>query len=434
MITSDLDISAFDEETLGGALQIDFGRARKLTHAGSTCNTYECVIQRRRVFVKRLKPEFRDNPLYRAAFDKEYDLGVGLSHCSLPRYVAIGDDYIVMDYIEGETLGELIRRDDERLKDKRFVDKLLSELIDVVEYLHRHQVVHCDLKPDNIIVSPYDAQPLTLVDFDKAYTSWLSDTAGNPAKYNCETCADGQVDFKGICAIAELLGQKQLAALKNNKNLTPGDLRKALAGQSMHRYVVATLVVVAFICCGAFAYNLRRPSDALPVHTENTESAAEEVVETVEPVNTDEASVNASRVEPAAVEKTNAVNNTPPDTCNTAKIDYLIENKSNEIHEIIHRIIDPYIQEGNDLITKAADTTIPIQEIEEADRAYGEKYMEVIDRTEKELQKRYDFYYQQEGSALFMKSGLYEKLFYDRVHYMSAIGVIIDERKEKAKN
>ncbi|MBD5351804.1 phosphotransferase [bacterium] len=426
MKTPDLDISDFDDREFTDALKVDFGRATRLVHSGSTCDAYDSMIQRRRVFIKRLKPEFRDNPLYRSAFDKEYDLGVGLNHVSLPRYVTIGDDYLVMDFIEGDTLGELLRRGDERLQDKRFVDRLLGELIDVIEYLHRHQVVHCDIKPDNLIVSPYDGQPLTLVDFDKAYTSWLSDTAGNPAKYDCETCSDGQVDFKGICAIADLLGHKGLAAMKDNKELTIAALRRALATPSRHRYIVAAIVLGLIICCGALAYNLRQPS---MVSALGDEIVTEEVVEAAEPVNTDEASVEPSRVEPVVVEKTIVVNNTHPDTCNTTKVDYLIENKLDEVTEIIHQVIDPYIREGNELIAKASDTTIPLSQIEEADEAYRDKFAEIIGKTDKELQKRYDFYYQQEGGMLFMKSGLFEPFYSGFFQYTNEIGRVIQERK-----
>ena len=76
MKTPDLDISDFDDREFTDALKVDFGRATRLVHSGSTCDAYDSMIQRRRVFIKRLKPEFRDNPLYRSAFDKEYDLSL----------------------------------------------------------------------------------------------------------------------------------------------------------------------------------------------------------------------------------------------------------------------------------------------------------------------------------------------------------------------
>ena len=62
-------ISGFDHDSGSNntPFVVDFATARLLNRSGSTCDAYECVIQRRRVFVKRLKAEYRDNPLYRAA-------------------------------------------------------------------------------------------------------------------------------------------------------------------------------------------------------------------------------------------------------------------------------------------------------------------------------------------------------------------------------
>ncbi|MDE6249024.1 MAG: protein kinase, partial [Paramuribaculum sp.] len=199
---------------------VDFTKAELLDRSGSTCDAYEATVQRRRVFVKRLKAEYRDNPLYRAAFDKEYDLGVSLSHPSLPRYVGYGDDYVVMDFIEGDTLADLIQRGDSRLKDRKFVRRLLSELIDVAEYLHNRNVVHCDIKADNIMISPYSNRPATLIDLDKAYTPWLDSTHGNAGNYGCDSCADGAIDIKGIGMIASKLGMKRIAKACDAENVS----------------------------------------------------------------------------------------------------------------------------------------------------------------------------------------------------------------------
>lgn len=154
-----LNISGFGSDG-EDRFAVDFALAKPLSRSGSTCDAFECVVQRRRVFVKRLKAGYRSNPLYLAAFDKEFDLGVSLSHPSLPRYIGFGGDYIVMDFVEGDTLADLISRGDKRLKNKKFVRKLLCELVDVVEYLHYRNIVHCDIKADNIIVSPYADGPL----------------------------------------------------------------------------------------------------------------------------------------------------------------------------------------------------------------------------------------------------------------------------------
>ncbi len=228
MDDDNLIVSGFASADTRALDAVDFALAKPLDRSGSTCDAYECTVQRRRVFVKRLKAEYRDNPLYRAAFDKEYDLGVSLNHPSLPRYTGFGGDYIVMDFIEGDTLADLIKRGDPRLKNRKFVRRLLLELVGVVDYLHRRNIVHCDIKADNVIVSPYEDRPATLIDLDKAYTSWLDSTHGSTQKYGCDGCADGTIDFRGLGKIASSLGQNKVARLCEKDNVSVASIKQAL--------------------------------------------------------------------------------------------------------------------------------------------------------------------------------------------------------------
>ncbi len=260
-------VSGFEGEGRGeAALGIDFATARRLGSGGSTCEAFVATFQRRRVFVKRLKAEFRDNPLYRAAFDKEFDLGVSLSHPSLPRYVGFGGDYIAMDFIEGDTLADLLARGDRRLRDRRFTARLLADLVGVVEYLHRRNIVHCDIKPDNIIVSPYDDRPATLIDLDKAYTSWLADTPGDPAKYGCSECADGAIDFRGIGMIASRLGHRRLASACRGADVAVENLRQALRQQASGRGTMKWVAIagVLLLCAALAAVWLWPPRQSAP--------------------------------------------------------------------------------------------------------------------------------------------------------------------------
>lgn len=257
MREDDVIFSEFDRDAPGIARHaIDFTGATMLNRSGSTCDAYVCTLQRRRVFVKRLKEEYRDNPLYRAAFDKEYDLGVSLTHPSLARYVGFGGDYIVMDFIEGDTLADLIKRHDPRLKDRKFVRRLLTELVDVIEYLHHRNVVHCDIKADNVIVSPYRNRPVSLIDLDKAYTPWLDSSHGNSKNYGCESCTDGTIDFRGFGKLASALGLKKVADVCRKENVSVESVKRELGNDSNHTWlwlkfgvpvlIVATLAGVLF--------------------------------------------------------------------------------------------------------------------------------------------------------------------------------------------
>lgn len=193
---SDSDsISGFDNEIISDGGPIDFDAAKRLERRGSTCDVYVTRYHGRRVFVKRLKEKFRANSVYRAALDKEFELGVTLRHKSLPEYREYHDDYIVMDYIDGVTLAEVIKCDTKGetsasnasrwLKRPENLRRMLKEIIEVTGYLHRHNIVHCDIKPDNIILTDGTFN-LMLIDFDKSYTSWLDDTSGSPSIYGVD--------------------------------------------------------------------------------------------------------------------------------------------------------------------------------------------------------------------------------------------------------
>lgn len=185
---------------------IDFNEAVKLPGGGSTCHIYRTRWQRREVFVKRLKEPLRTKPLYLDAFDKEFETGVGLRHPSLPEYRELHRDYIVMDYIDGATLADMIRKRDPWLTSEKNIVKMLRQLVDVVGYLHCHNVTHCDIKPSNIMITARNRN-LVLVDLDKCYTDALNDSSGDPAKYGVAADLPGDVaiDFQGIAMTVERL-------------------------------------------------------------------------------------------------------------------------------------------------------------------------------------------------------------------------------------
>lgn len=200
------DTSHFHSEQ---SKEIDFSDALKLHGGGSICDIYRTKWQRREVFVKRLKKEFRSNPLYLDALDKEFEIGVNLRHPSLPNYLEFHRDYIVMEFIDGVTLEELIKRKDPWLANENNIVKMLSQLIKAVDYLHFHHITHCDIKSDNILITANN-HDLVLIDFDKSYTDSLRDTSGDPSKYGLSSDDVGKmaIDFHGIAQVVNKLKDK----------------------------------------------------------------------------------------------------------------------------------------------------------------------------------------------------------------------------------
>ncbi len=200
--------SAFASGATLTSIPLVFLNPRRLERTGSTCEVFEAVYQRRRVFVKKLKAEFENNPLYRAAFAKEYAIGCQLTHPNLPVYTEEGETYFVMNFIDGQTLSEMVKNGDSRLTDKTFVKRILTELVDVTDYLHRRGVIHCDIKADNILIGDTTGR-LTLIDLDKCYADWSPYSQGDLKRFgdSNESHPSPAVDFRGIGLIVRLLSE-----------------------------------------------------------------------------------------------------------------------------------------------------------------------------------------------------------------------------------
>lgn len=185
---------------------INFDFAKKLPQEGSTCDCYVTRIDNRLIFVKRLKEKFRHDLMHLNAMRKEYDIAFCLRHKSLPVYLDYHEDYITMDYIDGKTLEDMIKSFDPWLIDNVNVKNMLLDLLDVIKYLHDRNVIHCDIKTDNIMLT-YGNKNLFLIDLDKCYTSWYENTAGSSSKYGLkENSLKSPIqDFKGIVRILERL-------------------------------------------------------------------------------------------------------------------------------------------------------------------------------------------------------------------------------------
>ena len=194
----------FNQEEKG---RINFDFAKKLNGGGTTCETYVTRVNGRLVFVKKLKEEYKNKPIYLNAFQKEFEIGAMLRHKSLPVYLDYQPDYISLEYIDGQTLSDMMANYDLWLIKKENIKHLLEELLDVVAYLHDKNVIHCDIKADNIMIT-YGSHNLFLIDLDKCYTSWFDNTAGSSEKYGLREGSKktASMDFRGMGRLLETMG------------------------------------------------------------------------------------------------------------------------------------------------------------------------------------------------------------------------------------
>ena len=88
---------------------------------------------------------------------REYEIGLTLSHACIVSTIAFEEDTpvgtaIVIEYIDGVTLTHYLSLS---IQSKAERKRILSHILNGVEYLHHKGVLHNDIKPDNIIISTF---------------------------------------------------------------------------------------------------------------------------------------------------------------------------------------------------------------------------------------------------------------------------------------
>ena len=140
-----------------GLLNNRYQLERKLDIGGmATVYLARDMTLERAVAIKILRSEYSKDPDFRERFRQEAKAAANLSHSNIVTIHDFGFDqdslFIVMEYIPGDTLKNQIE------KRGRFT---IAEAIPIIVqacagigYAHRAGLVHCDIKPQNILVSP----------------------------------------------------------------------------------------------------------------------------------------------------------------------------------------------------------------------------------------------------------------------------------------
>lgn len=266
----DQETSSFGHDSESKA---SFEEMQELSCEGATSLSYKVRLWGKWFFLKRPKPEFADNPKYIAAFEKEFDLGVTLDHPHIVRYHSKGYDaegiYFLTEYIDGVTLTEYINTRPKLSKQEAL--QIIKQIADALRYLHTRQIVHFDLKPDNILITA-NGEQVKLIDLGFAYSDCYSAIAcGSPAysapeQFSSPETADLRVDIFALGTVIKFLtpafpriAYRATAANPADRYSSIDALLRDLRPTTCKWYAVGGVVIILFIAF--FWSNSRRVQD-----------------------------------------------------------------------------------------------------------------------------------------------------------------------------
>lgn len=169
MNNNDISSSGFVFQECHSETKFSFYDIKNIDTKGYS-NIHTATYLGKKVILKGLKPEFKNERFYQDLLKKEFEISRSLDHPNIVKTIDFQNipnlgDCIVMEYIEGLTLTQT----QTLTQTKGFYDKIFNELLDAMEYFHSKQIIHRDLKPSNILITN-NGNNVKIIDFG------LSDT------------------------------------------------------------------------------------------------------------------------------------------------------------------------------------------------------------------------------------------------------------------
>ena len=139
------------------------------------------IFLNRTVAVKLLRSQFVEDEEFLRRFRREAQSAARLTHPNVVNVYDVGQEgsshYIVMEFVEGPTLKELVR--EKGPLPPRLAAKIAYQISEALDHAHRNQVVHRDIKPHNILVMPSGTVKVTDFGIARAVTDTTLTNTGN---------------------------------------------------------------------------------------------------------------------------------------------------------------------------------------------------------------------------------------------------------------
>ena len=168
---------------------------QQLIAEGSTCCTYRVRLHGKLHTKKQLRSQYAGQEQYKNLLDKEFEIGYQLDFPTLPRYISKGEDelgpYILMDYVDGIPLDEFLRDEPQWFRKKSHRKHFAQQLLETLSYLHSRQILHLDIKPQNILITRVGHE-LRLLDFGFSYSDAYNISTGHSPSYAAPEQLNGE--------------------------------------------------------------------------------------------------------------------------------------------------------------------------------------------------------------------------------------------------
>ena len=282
MFDSDLNSGFIEEDNFNIANQFsNFG----LIH--SSKNGYSELHKAKRYgkwyVIKSLTDKEKDNPRYQSLLEKEFDIAIQLSHQNVVQTVTFEDIpqlgiCIVQEFIDGITWNDFFSKNN---ISKKETFRILGELCDALTYIHNKQIVHRDIKPNNILITR-DGHHVKLIDFglaDKDDFDILKEPAGTTAFASPEQQKRNKIDNRSdIYALGKIIQDISYQSLKIRKIIkrcleenpekrfsSALEVKKKLNSKTDFIILIITLLLIIFTFFSLILVNMKNKIETLEI-------------------------------------------------------------------------------------------------------------------------------------------------------------------------
>jgi eukaryotic-like serine/threonine-protein kinase len=300
------------QHELQGALGSTYRIVRELGGGGmSRVYLAEEVALARQVVVKVLPPDLAA-AINVERFRREIQLAARLQHPHIVPLLSAGQAgdvlYFTMPFIEGESLRARLAREGELPVSETL--RLIRDVVDALAYAHEQDVLHRDIKPDNVMVSRHHA---LVTDFGVAKA--LSEAGGHPAAGTTsgfttagvamgtptymapeQAAADPQIDHRADIYAVGVMAYEMLAGHPPFTGRTPQQLLAAHVSRPPEPLATVRASVSPDLAAIVMRCLEKRPADRW--------QSAEELLRGLETLNTPgggTVSIGAVRASPAGI-------------------------------------------------------------------------------------------------------------------------------------